>query len=345
MNPHTLRFLVFGLGQTGLTACRILLARSASIAGVYSRSRHVGEDLGRVLERPALGLAVRPVDAFMPRAGEADVALFFTTSSLADLTNEAAACLRAGIRVLTVAEEAASPWLASPAIAASLDAAARAGGSALLATGMNDVAMAHLPVALAAMSSGVRRITSHTVASLDRLGPQTLAGMGIGADPASAAGPADDPQTFSICASVAAAIVTLTDGHVEHVRVRHEPVIACTDLQLHGLDIAKGRISGMREVATAISTDGMQVDVSLVGKVFEVGDTERVDATVDGHPGLTMTLRPTPSAQAEEAGFVEATAAIVLNRVATLMQAPPGLVTFDRCEAARYAAAEAKRPR
>jgi 4-hydroxy-tetrahydrodipicolinate reductase len=153
-----LRHLVFGLGETGRAACRQLMAAGASIAAVYSRSRHVGEDLGVVLGGAPVGLPVRAASDFAAHRGLADVALFFTTSDLADLLGEARACLEAGIRVLTIAEAAADPWSVDPETATALDTAARQGGAALLAPGMNDLAMTQLPVALASLAHGVSHI-------------------------------------------------------------------------------------------------------------------------------------------------------------------------------------------
>ena len=321
------RHLVFGLGETGRAACRQLLAAGASISAVYSRSRHVGDDLGVVLGGAPVGLIVQPVAAFEPRPGRADVALFFTTSDLPDLLAEARGCLEAGIRVLTIAEAAADPWSVDPAIAQALDTAARQGGAALLATGMNDAAMTQLPVALAALSHGVSHLGSHTVASLDRLGAATLAGLGIGA-PLGAGPEADAAPPYSITATVARAIATCLGHALRTLATDAAPVLATRDHLLPALGrvLAAGQVCGLHEATQAVTETGLVIDVSLTGRVFEPGEREQVQASVIGSPSLTMEVTPT----GDGGGFTEATTAIVLNRIGTLMQAPPGLLTFDR---------------
>lgn len=332
------RYLVFGLGQTGQAACRLLLDQGDPIVGAYNRASQVGQDLGLVLGRTATGTLVQAVDAFVAQPGMAEVALFFTSSGMAELLEAPLSCLAAGIRVLTVAETAAAPWQQDAAVARTLDETAKAHGSALLATGMNDVAMAQLPLTLAAMSRCVTRIESTTVASLDRLGAQTLAGMGIGAAPVPPAMGADADgeaaQGFSIAASVAEAMATLMGTHVRSLEVQVQPVLAETSQQLPalGLQIAPGQVCGMAESALARTVGGPELLVRLVGKVFQPGAREQVAVRVHGQPCLDMTLHPS----GEASGFTEATAAIVLSRVASLLQAAPGLLTFDRLAAERY---------
>lgn len=344
------RYLVFGMGQTGQLACRMLLDDGAHIAAVYSRSSHVGEDVGTLLGRAPVGRVVQPVSHFMPDAGQADVALFFTTSLMADLMGDARRCLAAGLRVMTIAEDAAYPWLHTPDLARVLDEVAKSAGSALLSSGMNDVPMVHLPLGLAAMSRGVRRITSISIGNFGRLGAATLLHMGIG-------GSVDDfhrvtqlapapgePVPASISVSVAAAMAAAMGLSIRTTEVTLDPVLATQPLPVPtlGRTLPVGGVRGIREVAV-LTTEGPTLVVELQGLIFEAGDEERCTAQVEGFPSLTSNLVPCWPEAAGEAervgalpGFSESTVAIALNRIPELMAAPPGLLSVDRLAGARY---------
>lgn len=342
------RYLVFGMGQTGRMACRMLLDSGAQIVGVYSRRSQVGEDVGTLLGRPPAGLLVQPVSEAVPDRQQADVALFFTTSHIEDLMGDARRCLEAGLRVMTIAEDAAYPWTHAPALAHQLDAIAKAAGSALLSSGMNDVPMVHLPLGLAAMSHGVRRITSLSIGNFGRLGAATLLHMGIGGTVEdfermmSTAPEAGEPVPASISLTVGEAMAAAMGVAVHHTEVSLVPVVATRVLPMPSLGrtLPAGWVRGIREVAV-LQTTGPTLEVELIGQVFEEGDEERCSARVDGFPALTMSLTPCwPSDDAARSddlpGFSEATVAIALNRIPALMAAPPGLLSVDRLPGARY---------
>lgn len=345
--PHY-RYLVFGLGQTGQLACRMLLAAGAQITAVYSRSSHLGRDLGELLGGAPVSLAVQSVSAFDPATAQADVALFFTTSFIGDLMGDARRCLAAGLRVLTIAEDAAYPWTHAPALAADLDAVAKAAGSALLSSGMNDVPMVHLPLGLAAMSSAVHRITSLSIGNFGRLGEATLAHMGIGGTVEdflrlSTAAPAPgEAVPSSIALTVGEAMAAAMGVGLRSTGVTLTPVLATRPLPVPSLGrtLPAGWVRGIREVAE-LQTQGPTLVVELRGLIFDEGDEERCSAMVDGWPTLSASLQPCwPAAQAERSGdlpgFSEATVAIALNRIPALMSAPPGLLSVDRLAGARY---------
>ena len=342
------RYLVFGVGQTGQLACRMLMAAGAHIAAVYSRSSHLGKDVGTLLGGAPIGLTVQSVSTFDPRNAQADVALFFTTSFIGDLMGDAKRCLAAGLRVLTIAEDAAYPWSHAPDLAAELDAVAKQAGSALLSSGMNDVPMVYLPLGLAAMSSAVQRITSLSIGNFGRLGEATLNHMGIGGTVedfqriVSTSPAGGEPVSASIALSVGQAMAAAMGVAVRGTEVKLTPLLATRPLPVPSLGrtLPAGWVRGIREVAE-LQTQGPTLVVELQGLIFDEGDEERCSALVDGWPTLSASLQPCwPAAQAERSGdlpgFSEATVAIALNRIPALMAAPPGLLSVDRLAGARY---------
>lgn len=329
--PSSVRYLLFGMGANGLAASRMLLDEGSAIVGAYSRQRHVGADLGVACGLAPCGCIVQPASRFRARPGHADVALFFTTSRLNDLLGEALTCLQAGIRVLTLAEEAVEPWR-EPAVAQQIDQAAREGGAALLATGMNDVAMVHLPLVVAAMSHDVRRIASRTSVDLGHLGPAVLQSMGIGSWPD---GSTLEPPPFSVAASVARCVAARAGATAQDMTVTVAPLLAQRPLThaSSGLTVATGQVCGIRESARARIEGGPEVEVELLATLAMSGEHEGVEVRVEGSPNLSLSLTPQGSG-----GFTAATAAIALNRVPTLMAAPPGLHSLTQFHAEHWRA-------
>jgi 2,4-diaminopentanoate dehydrogenase len=319
------RYLLFGLGAAGASACAALLGDGAEIVGAFTRSSHVDEDLGKVVGRDPCGLAVSPVADFTATRGMADVAIFSTTSALKDLLGPAKECLEAGINVLTITEDALYPWDYDPATAAELDAAGKAGGATLMGTGVNDVIMARLPVLLAGLVHGAERIEVECTGDFGAFGPELLKLLQIGARPEDYSPAAHEGQDV-ISRQCARMIAGLAGLHVISEDVRLEPTTASVSLPVAALDMVlePGQVTGSLETAALDTAEGVEIEVRLIGKVFEPGEEEYAVATVHT-AALTEPVRlrvsPLPG--------IEATAGIALSRVPDVLAAPPG---FPRAE-------------
>jgi 4-hydroxy-tetrahydrodipicolinate reductase len=337
-----LKYLIFGVGPCGQLGCRVLLEEKADIVAAYSRSKYIGEDIGKLVDRAPCGCIVQPVGSFSPRPGLADVAVFCTTGEVSDLLGDAKRCLENGIRVLTICEEAAYPWSHDPASAHALDAAAKAGGSALISSGLNDVAMMHFPVSLASCSHSIQRIESNSLVGVG-YSPEALKYRGIGLrldeyrrlpvlQKNATIMPLRhlDKEPMSVCGSVAEAIVANIGAHLKRVLVSVEPVLACRELPapMFGHPVREGDVCGLEEVARAETDEGVEVLVRVTRKIFDEGDESYIGAHVEGKPPLTMTVK------AEN--FSQCLMPITFNRIPDLMAATPGFISVDRLLPGRW---------
>ncbi|KRV76331.1 hypothetical protein [Pseudomonas citronellolis] len=331
MKPY--RCLVFGLGQVGRQACRYLLRDGIEIVAAYSRSSHLGDDLGEVVGLSKVGIRVQASSSFQAHKGLADIALFFTTSSLADLLGEARQCLENGIDVLTIAEDALYPWNHSPALAAELDAIARSGGASLVGGGVNDVAMTHLPAVLGAFTSGVKRIRVECAGDFGQFGAALLDSLPLGLDQtgfdAWVAAAAAGPHGASIAAQSLEALLSLTDQVAASVvEIDLQPTWADTDLRLStGASLSAGSTSGFIESARVRSTAGVELEIHLIGKVFEPTDKDYLQIDVQAEQPISLRIGPLPG--------VPTTAALVLSRIGDVLAAAPGLQSIDRLPCSR----------
>jgi len=330
------RCLLFGVGEVGLAAARMLLKGGIEIVGCYTRTKHLGADLGSVAGVDHAGITIQANAAFAARRGLADVALFCTTTSLDDLQGEARQCLETGINVVTIAEDALYPWTYYADQAAELDRIARAGGATLTSTGINDAVMAYLPLVTAAYMPNVSRIEASCVGNFGRLGVASLSAMplGLAADEARAAfadaiAPGKIPPTYST--PVLRAMLAAGGFRAGDFKITLEPVLATREIYLEQLDrrIPVGHVSGFEESSSVTTEDGVTFFIHLIGKVFEDGDEEYQQVRVQGD-SPTITLKVGPMAS------IEATAAIAVNRVPDVVAAPPGFLTLDKLGVPRF---------
>jgi hypothetical protein len=332
-----IKVLLFGLGQVGQVAAKQLIEENYDIAAAFSRDAQVGKDLGALTGLSSSGIIVRSSADFDPAATPADVALFFTTGSPYDLLDAPKRCLEAGINVVTVAEGATYPWTYDPNLCAEIDAAAKRGDATITSTGMTDTYMVHLAAVLASSVPSVRRIEVTTVGDFGRLGACALGGMPLGLSPAEfdsmmKAPPSTQDVTppASIggqCLEALASLMKLKPGSI---RTSLDLVLAKTDMQVAtiGRLVRAGTIAGLVETVEMRTPEGIELSINLRAEIFADDKPEIQGVAVhwagNGSP-LRLEVGPTPG--------VEYTAAIAINRIHDVMQAPAGFQTIDRLPA------------
>lgn len=323
------RCIVFGLGAVGRKALQYLFDAGYDVEAVYTRRRHVGEDIGVLAGHPSRGVAVQPVEAFRAPSSRADVALFFTSSTLSDAFGAAADCLAAGIDVVTIAEEVMYPWVFDPDGARRLDDLARKGGSTIAGVGINDAVMVQLPALATSFTGRIHSIEIDCTGDFGRLGAGTLDAVGVG-QPL----PEDPPECevtgvgrASVCAQVADALYARLGLEASGMRTRVEFIAATSPLSVPELDrtVPPGTVRGIRETLEARSAAGPPIRLWFEGKVFEPGEEEFLEVRIRGEVEFSVRVSPLRS--------VEGTAATAVSRIPDVIAAAPGLMGTHRLRA------------
>ena len=299
---------VQGLGPMG----RVILAVAQRdplldiVAAVDIDPAMVGRPLG------ALGLAPErlPVSATLPPAPEGGVLLHATGSYLQTVAGQLEAALAGGWHVVSTCEELSYPFARHPALAATLDATARAAGRSLLGTGVNPgLLMDRLPVFLASASSDIRSIRVERVQdpTSRRLPFQRKVGVGLSRaefDAKAAGGGFGHVGLEESGRLIAVGLGWRIDGWTRDLRpVQPDP---------------GAPVQGLVETLTGATDDGRRVSL-----LFEAqsGVAEPYDAvTIEGAPPLSLRF----------AGGVHgdaATAAAVVRAAHVLASAGHGLLT------------------
>lgn len=322
--------LVLGTGQMGARIARLVLSRAGlRLAGVFGRRRErAGMDIGAAigLDRD-LGLPLAGDLAAAIEDARPAVAIQATCSTVADAQAEITTLLEHGVHVITIAEEMACPAPRYPETAAILHDLAVAHRVGVLGTGVNPgFVMDLLVVALTAVCAEVESITATRVNDLSPYGPSVLASQGVGLTPeAFERGLADGTVTGHVGFPESLHLIADALGwEIERIEQTRTPIIAKARRETPFVTVTPGEVAGCDHRAVAYHRGGRPA-ITLIhpqqvrpeAEGIETGDAVEIVGTP------TVRLSGSP-----EIPGGEATAALAVNMVPRLLNAPPGLHTM-----------------
>ncbi|HYN57780.1 MAG TPA: 2,4-diaminopentanoate dehydrogenase [Motilibacterales bacterium] len=320
------RVLQWGLGAMGAGMANLALEKPGLrlVAAVDSRPDVVGRDLGEVL---GLGRELDVVVTDGPEAAldraEVDVVMIATTSWARDQVADLRRILRAGINVVSIAEELADVAAQSPDIADELDALAVANGVSVVGVGVNPgLVLDLLVVTLTAGCQSVERIEASRVNDLSPFGPTVMRSQGVGTSPeAFRAGIADGTIVGHVGFPESIHLISEALGlGVDRIEQTREPILSSVRRQTPFVIVEPGMVAGCAH--TGIGYRGDTEVIRLIHPQQVHPHLER-QATGDyihihGVPEVHMSIQP------EVAGGL-ATIGMAVNMVPRILAATPGL--------------------
>ena len=323
-----LRVVQFGLGPIGQATARLALDRGHTLVGALDLDR-VGRDLGEVLGRDAMGLAVS--DDVGALAGWAPDAVLHTTSSFLDrIEGQLVACVEAGAHVVSSSEELFWPFDRDPAFCERVDAAAQAAGVAVVGTGVNPgFVMDLFPVVLA--NSVVARVdrvdVTRSVDAGRRRGPlQKKVGAGLTPEAFRQREAAGGFGHIGMVES-ARALAAGMGWHGAEITETFGPALADADHQTDHATVPAGSVAGIHQTAT-VRLDGETRATLTLTMAVGAPDEDRV--RIAGDPPLDVVVRGGTFGDT-------ATVAALVNAVPRVRAARPGLRTVLDLPAAAVA--------
>lgn len=322
--PAPLGVVHYGLGPIGLEIARLVGQRSGlrSVAAVDIRPEMLGRDLAQLLTArdPPSGVVVTPASSAL-QTPDAHVVAHCTSSSLEQVLPQLSECIQAGLAVVSTCEELSYPWDRAPDLARRLDAHARANEVAVLGTGINPgFAMDYLPVVLSGASRRVDHVRIHRVqdASTRRLPLQRKVGAGLDRSTFDEQVRAGTVRHVGLSES-AQALADTFGWTLTELREEIQPILAERSTPSGLGDIAPGRVTGVRQVATGFTHD-REVLTLILEMAVGLRDPQD-EITLTGDPDLRMVI---PGGLHGDV----ATAAIVVNAMARILRTAPGLATM-----------------
>jgi 4-hydroxy-tetrahydrodipicolinate reductase len=230
------------------------------------------------------------------------------------------ACLAAEACVVSTCEELAYPFHKYPELSAKLDAEAKTWGVALLGTGVNPgFVMDKLLLTLSAASQQIdyARAIRIVDAGQRRLPLQKKIGAGMSADEFRNQVTAGVIKHHGLPESIAMVSDALGFG-VDEITETVDLIVAQESVKTSYLEIAAGQAAGVHQIARGLAQGHEKVYMELQ---MYVGAPEPGDsAEIIGNPSLRLTI---PGGTHGDI----ATAAVVVNCIPSILDAPAGLRT------------------
>lgn len=332
-----LRVVSFGLGPIGLRAAQLALTRANLdlVGAIDVDPNKVGKDLGALFQ-PATSTGIKvdgdvtALDRLRP-----DVVLHCTSSFMPMVEAQLVEICKRGIDIVSSTEELLVPDLQHPTIAEAIDQAALQGGATVLGTGVNPgFAMDFMAIVASAVTYSVRRVRCVRVvdAGTRRLPLQQKVGAGMTIaefEAKKATGRFGHIGMRESVALVARALGFTLDRNEQTL----EPVLATKEQETPFLTVPAGHVAGIRNIGRGTCKGDVLVELDL--SMYVGAPNPRDEMHLEGDPNVDLVF------QGGIAGD-SATAAILVNSLAQVVAASPGLKTVLDVAPPRGVAATSK---
>ena len=319
----TIRAVQYGVGPIGSSILRLLRQKKSIeiIGAIDLHPEKVGRDVGEYIgaEDAPWGIKISG-DPGATLAESPDVVIHSTTSSLPKVADQLRACLAAGACVVSTCEELSYPFRKYPGLAAKLDIEAKTWGVALVGTGVNPgFVMDKLLITLSAASQRIETVRAIRIvdASTRRLPLQKKIGAGMTIEEFRTQVAAGVIKHHGLPESVAMVSDALGLA-VDLITERIEPIIATSHVETEFLEVEAGQVAGVYQIAQGLVAGDEKIHMELQMYVGAENPADTVE--IIGTPNLSLTI---PGGTHGDI----ATAAVVVNSIAAILDAPAGLRT------------------
>lgn len=318
------RVVQFGCGPIGCSVIRYARNRPDMevVGAIDIDAGLVGRDLGEVAGiDDKLGVLISAeADAILSQT-KPDVVFLTMSSSLRVVYAEVVKCIEAGANVISTCEELAYPYRKEPQISADIDKKARDKGVTVLATGVNPgFVMDAWPLFMTGVCQQVKQIKAVRVQDASsRRGPfQKKIGAGCTLEEFNKLVASGTLKHVGLPESIAM-IASGLGWELDEITESIEPVVAISRVKTDFVTVEPEQAAGVRQVGR-----GIRARDELITLEFEayVGAPESYDAVyITGTPNLEVVIKGGTHGDV-------ATAAITVNCVHRVMDAPAGLLTM-----------------
>lgn len=319
-----MRVIQYGVGNLGQLAIRLMERKGVDVVAAIGRRRFLGEDIGELVGLgKKLGVKVtNDVEAVLKEI-KADVICHTTVTKLEEVYQEIKPCIKAGVNVVSIAEELSYPWFTHPELAREIDENAKACGVTVVGTGISP-GWEHdlLPLTIASVCGRVDRIkvsrmSDHSHQSRNR------GELRFGKKPAEfekgvKKGEIPMHTGYHECLHmVAVALGWKLDNIIEW----WEPVVSKGLRQGPIYTIQPGETCGYRNVAIGLIDNEAKLIFELVGVANPIPE--------DGELGTFIEITGEPNITVKEAGsdVPLGTVARAVNSLQAVVGARPGLLS------------------
>ncbi|CAN7587394.1 hypothetical protein LJR219_004373 [Phenylobacterium sp. LjRoot219] len=342
-----LRVVVIGAGNVAGIAVRALRGREdVELVGVWSRSKHVGQDAGLLDTDEPCGVIVtdNADEIFALKPDCALTALNIRDPREAQVVNGEwfVKLLENGINVVTASDGGLvyPPAHVDQAYVARLEAAAKKGGATLYMNGQEPGFVEHMALLAATMSNTIKRITSYELFNYSSVKDRNEMALIFGFDE-----PPEKPAILEhpgmqlmVWKGPVTNVANKLGYEVERYEESYEKRVTDRDLKVGFGVIKAGNVAAVRLRTSAIVEGREAVVVEHVNRMCPdiAPEWEKADTVgcmrirIEGDPNISMECSVGDPDKPEELGYdgYVMTAMRIVNAVPYVCAAPPGITTF-----------------
>jgi 4-hydroxy-tetrahydrodipicolinate reductase len=323
---RNIRAIVYGIGEMGKIASRMMLEKGVEIAGAIGNKSNVGKDLGEIigLDHPLNVTISNKAEAVLKKE-KADIVVMSVGTTMEQMYPHFRKCLENGVNVITIAEEAFYPWRIYPKYAQELDELAKEHSVTLTAVGIQDVFWLNLLAVLSGASHSIKSVLGQAISNADNYGPLAIETLSIGATEEEFYKNRETPGKEWSCFGIALESIIADLGlNISKRKEWVEPIL-CTEntkSKILGETIRKGLAIGKNEITEIDTEEHISFRVEFISKILKNDERETSGWSIKGVPDLYLENKNLPGPLA--------TCAAMVNRIPDVINSVPGFITVNK---------------
>jgi len=297
------------------------------ITGAIGRNpSKLGKDLGEAAGMKPCGVKISSDAAKVLAEAEANLVLHATGSFFAEVYPELVQAVKAGLNVISIAEEMAEPWSADADLADELDRLAREKGVTVIGTGINPgFVLDALIIAMTGVCFNIKKIEAERINDLSPFGTTVMTTQGVGTTPEEfARGIAEGKIVGHIGFTQSISLIARALGwELDKIVEEKDPIISATKRQTPYVSVEPGMVAGCYHRAFGYRNGEMVISLKHPQQIrpeaegVETGDYIRIEGT----PMVNLSIKP------EIPGGI-GTIAMAVNMIPAVLAGSPGLKTL-----------------
>ncbi len=325
-NNEKIKVIQFGLGAMGSMMAKVMLEKEdlEIVAAIDRKPENAGKDLSEVIGlKNKVGVIVSDNPERVFQSVKADIMLHAAVSYVPKVWEQIKGAVKAGISVITIAEEMGYPFLKYIDLSREMNYTAKAHGARILGSGINPgFAMELMPLLISGICKEVTSVKVTRVIDFSPFGPAIQKNIGIGMEAKDFKKGVKEGK-LPLHIGLPESLSLLAYGlrwELDKIEESRAPVIARKSINVPGyMKIPKGRVSGFDHRCFGYKNRKKIIILEELGRV-DPKEEYKNTIIIEGSPRIVESIN-VPSGNIT-------TTSHAINLIPVVLKAHPGLLTM-----------------